>query len=314
MKKTFLSVVLIALILSISANGFLYYKLNGMNNNLQSLSSKVSALQGDISSISSSVSYAVTEALNKEQTNLTYYNIVQEKINPNNLTVDFSVEIIPKIIEDDTEVYFCYDEEKILLSQNSTKFSGNISVPVLSEKEFLPRVIIKSKGVEKNEILQDYRFIFDDLKEKMFLNVDVGYISYSYYNNSKSLVFSDPLRITFMKIPQGNKLTKAKLAFYLNEEEKYISQLNEYDIHEINSALEHIVDYSYFYDKNFEISFTQNIKENDELKVMLFIEDELGFKYEYPVDYIKVNEGNIKSAEYSRQQIIIKDSKGNIVK
>ncbi len=265
------TVILLVISLSVCIIGVLKIKsldtlVSAMNSDMEAMTSDMEAMKNSISADMNSISSSVEEMLEQKASLFTGTDFSLSKLNKDNTTT-IEVSVIPKEFTDDTTVSITISDITTELSRNGNVFSGEVIVDAFKEYGD-PLISIETAKAVKTE----------------YLDIDV---SYSYSEFLPTIRNEGGSSSSY-----SNKYLYAELHFYVEDGsgvDNYKDIFNKYYIVEelngkeierkdITSDVKSKItkDNGYY---NIEYNKTMSLSENDELRIYVVAEDNLGYTH-----------------------------------
>ncbi len=298
-KSTLLTIVIILLIASLIAS---FYKINELSTQIddleKSLNNQIQSMTGQINSI-----YSDVDSMLKEQNSLlSEFSYESGKFHPESNQAELIIELIPKILTDDMELYVSFGKKEIPFTRNKNKFTATLTVDAFKYYEEKPVLNIKTSTETKTEVLEDiyieylYMNHLGSLNAHSALNSSNNRFSTKKSPNERTIHFSGSVYFDYWKNTEKNPKNNMKKAFIsveVNGKEATCFDVTDKLVLSEDNLIGDI-----------SLAETFNVKLNDNIEFFANIEDAYGYTHKCLVEKHTVSDKNEQFYEYSSDEMI----------
>lgn len=146
------------IILFIVIQVMLYFKVTGLESELERTSRYISSLEDTLSNRINLIYSNIDEKLNEQASNIEHIETTIGTPNVDNLTVPITYTIIPKEVSEKTAISLEFNEEVLAMERDGTSFSLTVVTEIFNS-EIFPNILISEDDIiktEQNDLLHLY--------------------------------------------------------------------------------------------------------------------------------------------------------------
>lgn len=242
---------------------FNLFKINGLNNELESLNinqgHSTEFIRDELSNIYNNLDNIIKQDLSLIQD----AEVEIGELDKENLKVDLLYKLTPKEVRDNTKLFLVFGEESIEMDRLGNSFSKSVKQNIFNE-DIYPEISIREDDLIKTT--DDNRIIIDSLKQKIFPNINIMLLGSSssadgYYTREGTLEFMNDREYT--EISLNNP--------------KFIATLDDKIIKEEKISLQELHD-------GFIINEKFQVESKEVLILKISFVDDLGLNHDFVID------------------------------
>ncbi len=298
-KSKFSFFLIVVLVISLAISFIMINSLKNQVNNLEkNLNQQTELINSQINSIYENVD----NKLNKQVSLLSEFTYESGKFYPEDKTAELIIEMVPKVITNDTSLYITFDGKETPCIKNKNKYTAVITVDAFKYYDESPVLNIKSGSEIQTEVLEDvyveylYTNHLGSLNAHSTLNSVYNKYNISKPANNKTISYNGSVYFDYWKNAENNSLNTIKKAFIAIEVNN--KEVKRYDVTDklVLSEENLIGDVS--------LTETLNVKLNDSIEFFAIVEDSYGFIHKCLVDTHIISQKDENFIEFSSEEMI----------